>query len=137
VAKYTSDDIKVEFDNSGGSLVDISDYVDNNFALDATAEIVESTGMGDAWRERLAALKDGGEVVLTGWYDDTATTGPDALFWAAGVALGATRTLKITWGGSKTSEIETLIAGYKRTASIGIYTRYEVRLQGTGALSEA
>ena len=73
------------------------------------------------------------DIELTGFYDDTATTGPDAVFNAP----GETRTLKITWGGTKTSSVETIIAGYQRQAAVKESTKYTVTLKPTGAVTEA
>jgi hypothetical protein len=133
MTKYDSSNVKVEFDNSGGNLINMTSYVDGNFELGNTVETVESTCFGDTWRAHLAGLKDSGTITISGWYDDTATVGPDAIF----NSLGSTRTLKVTWGGSKTSQQEVTITGYKRTASVGTLTRYEVTLLGAGALAEA
>ncbi len=51
-------------------------------------------------------------------------------------ALGATRTLKITWGSTKTTSVETIIVGYDRIAQVGKLTEYEVTLRPTGAVTE-
>ena len=78
-------------------------------------------------------------VELGGVSDDTASTSPDALF-ANRVPEGpsvTTRTLKFTWGGSKTTEVETVLVGYRRSVDKQGLTNWSARLQPTGAVTEA
>jgi hypothetical protein len=102
------------------------------------AVLAESHSFGDQWFESLATgLRRMNEVELSGFYDDTASTGPDAIFNAVASGPGeATRTLKLTWGGTKTTSVETLIRNYERRASVGNLTEFTVRLQPTGAVTE-
>jgi len=135
MAKYGSDDLKIEVDNSGGTLVDMSAHITeiNEFKLEHVIE--ESTVFGAAWETSLASgVTMSDDVELSGFYDDTATTGPDVIF---GGGLGATRTLKITWGGTKTSSVEAIISGYERVAKVKESTKYKATLKPTGAVTEA
>ncbi len=134
MSKYGSDDLKIEFDNSGGTLVNVTAHVTeiNGFSVQAVLE--ESTPFGEAWEASLfSGVKLVDDVELTGFYDDTASTGPDALF----NSLGDTRTLKITWGGTKTSSVEAIIAQYDRNPAVKESTKYTVTLKPTGAVVEA
>ena len=136
MAKYSSPDMNVQVDNAGGTLVDISNYVDAVGGFAPAAETAESTGFGDAWREYVAHLKDGGEFTIEGNYDDTATTGPDAIL----NAIGSTRTVQLGWGGTangkpKTS-VEAIITKYERRASVGSLTRFVASMKSTGAVTE-
>ncbi len=133
MANYGFDDLKIEFDNSGGSLVDMSQHVLSFNGIDLKSLFEESHAAGDSWVEQLfTGLNRGENVVLGGNYDDTATTGPDVIF----NARGATRTLKVTWGGTKTTSIETCIESYKRSVERGAVTKYETTLLCTGAPTE-
>lgn len=133
MAKYTAANVVVEFDETGGSLTDMSQYVQEINGIDIEMTLEESHTFGDSWVENLSAgLKKVAPVTLTGMYDDTATTGPDVIF----NALGATRTLKITWGGTKTTSVETIIQKYSRKPARGTLTKFEVTLQPTGAVTE-
>ena len=134
MAKYGSDDLKVEVDNSGGTLVDVTAHVTEINGYSVQAVLEESTPFGVAWEESIfSGVKLVDDVELTGFYDDTATTGPDAIF----NDLGATRTLKLTWGGSKTSSVEAIIAQYDRNPAVKESTKYTVTLKPTGAVTEA
>ena len=140
MAKFGFDDLTVEFDNSSGALQNMSQYVDEVGGLDVEATLVESHTAGDSWAEMLfAGLKKASEVTLSGFYDDTATTGPNAIFNDIGCEATAsgTRTLKLTWGSTKTSSVETIIKNYRRRPAKGNLTRFEVALVPTGAVTEA
>ena len=133
--KYGSDDLVIEFDNSGGTLVNMTAHVTeiNGFSVQAVLE--ESTPFGVAWEESLfSGVKLADDVELTGFYDDTAATGPDVIF---GGGLGQTRTLQITWGAAKTSSVEAIIAQYDRNPAVKESTKYTVTLKPTGAVTEA
>ena len=134
MTKYGSDQLTIEFDNAGGMLVDMTAHVTEINGLSVQAVLEESTPFGASWEESLySGVKLADDVELTGFYDDTATTGPDAMF----NALGATRTLKLTWGGAKTSQVEAIIAQYDRNPAVKESTKYTVTLKPTGAVTEA
>jgi len=139
MANSNPSSMKIEYDNAGGALVDISQYVMTLNDIDTESVTEETHTFGDTWDEhtpvgvgRLPAIE------LGGLYDDTAVSGPDALF--AGrvpeVTTATTRTLKITWGGTKTTAFETYLSSYKRTADRNGLTKFTVKLQPTGAVIE-
>lgn len=140
MAKSTPSGIVVEYDNSGGSLVDISQYVQTINNVDVEGVIEETHTFGDSWEESLpVGIGRVGPIELGGLYDDTATTGPDALFAnrVPETPASNTRTLKITWRSGKTTSVETYLAMYQRTPDRNALTRYMARLQPTGAVTEA
>ena len=95
--------------------------------------------VGASWDTHLAIGVGKMPVIeLGGVFDDTAATGPDALF-AGRVPEGpgtATRTITFTWGGSKTTSVETILLTYRRTADKNGLTRWLARIQPTGAVTE-
>lgn len=139
MAKYNSSNITVKLDNSSGSLVDMSAYVSTMSAFSVEGGMIESHTFGDSWAESLpTGIRSAGTIELGGTYDDTSTSGPDAIFNApAATTATSSRTLEITWGGSKTSTVEVFITSYQRTASRGDLTTFSVTLQTTGAVTEA
>jgi hypothetical protein len=99
----------------------------------------ESHAFGDTWFESLATgMKQMADVVLGGFYDDTATTGPDALFvtTASGPSTSSA-SLVITYGSTKTTTVSAFIVKYRRTLSLGKLHGFEVTLRPTGAVTEA
>jgi predicted secreted protein len=135
LSKYAGKDTVIEFDNAAGSLVDMSQHIltITNPAIEAALE--ESHTFGDSWKEQLnAGLKMVSDITITGFYDDAASTGPDVIFNAVGNTT--TRTLKVTYGSTKTFSVETIIKRYAVGPNKGALTTYEVVLAATGAVTQ-
>lgn len=134
MARYGMPELKVEVDNSGGTPVDMSTYVRTVNGVDIQKVVNEITSAGDtAERWDSINLTSAPEIVLAGPYDDTATTGPDAIF----NSVGDTRTVKFTFGGSKTFEVEGIIRRYGVRMGGTDHDTYEVAFQPTGAITQA
>lgn len=134
MATYGFDDMACSVDCGAGTPREMKTYIDGMSNFEVGAVLVDGHTMGDSWVEKLyTGLKEGKPVTLTGVYDDTATTGPNAVF----IGVGDTRTLLFTWGGSKTSSMEAIISNYKRIPAKGDLTRFEVELIPTGTVTEA
>jgi hypothetical protein len=134
MAKYGPNDISIDVDNTGGTPVTMDAYIDDWAGADVEAILEESHTFNDAWVEQLySGIQRMSPITMSGFYDDTATTGPDAIF----NALGETRTVTITWGGSKTTATEAIISAYNRTPGRNASTRFTVTLTPTGTVTEA
>ena len=134
MAKYGPDDFAISVDDSGGTPVVMDPYVDELDGMDIEAIIEESHAFVATWVENLySGIRKGNPFTVGGFYDDTATTGPDVIF----NALGNTRTVKLTWGGSKTTSFECIITKYVRTPGRNLSSRYSVTFTPTGAVTEA
>lgn len=135
MATYGPDDIAVRFDaTDGGALQSMTQHVTEIDVLDIEAMFDQNTrSYGDVWSDQAyIGVRRWNPITLRGVYDDTATTGPNATF----NSVGSQRTLELTWGGSKTTTVETLILNYRRIPQIDGMTRYEVVLQPIGAPTE-
>ncbi len=133
MAKRGPDELLIAVDNSGGTPVQMESFVDEQSTLDIEAISEESTTFGVSFTESLyTGIQRAGGLTLSGFFDDTATTGPDAIF----NSLGDTRTVTITWGGSKTTSFEAIIMNYTRTPTRNQSTRYSVILMPTGTITE-
>lgn len=140
MAKYGSNSVQIDFDNSGGTPVDMSNYIHELGPIKvASAEMQESHAFGDAWKEFLATgVRMMEPFDIVGFYDDTATTGPDAIFNdVADGPADSTRTITVTWGGSKTTSVECWISAYQRAAVRGELHLFTVTLTPTGTVTEA
>lgn len=132
--KYGSDDVQIEIDNSGGTLTDITAYVTAIGGVEIEALTEETTPFGVTNPTHGAVgMTEMAEIDIEGFYDDAASPAPDALF---GGGLGATRTLTITWGGSKTTSVEVIIKKYVRTATVRELHKYVATVLPTGAITE-
>jgi len=140
MAKYSSADFKIEFDNSSGALQDMSAYITDADAMIKKMDTEETTGFS-ASAETHASIGVAAvdKIKIKGAYDDTVTTGPHAIFNDLGCAgtSGGTRTLKYTYGNNKSSAVETIITSYQRSGKVKGLTQFEVELQPTGSVSEA
>lgn len=134
MAKYGSPSVDISW--AGTS---IKNYVRTINGVDISSLMEESHAFGDTWFESLATgMKQMADVVLGGFYDDTATTGPDALFvtTASGPSTSSS-SLVITYGSTKTTTVSAFIVKYRRTLSLGKLHGFEVTLRPTGAVTEA
>lgn len=103
----------------------------SGFVVEALLE--DGTVFGATWVEQAATgNKQSPDITMTGFYDDTASTGPNAVF----NDVGATRTWKATWGGTNTSSVETIIKSYARNPVTKTLTKYTVVVTPTGAVTE-
>lgn len=139
MAKYGSNSVTINFDNSGGTPVNMSDYILTINGVDIEAILEESHSFGKSWREFLATgIRQVGEITLGGFYDDTASSGPDAIFnaVASGPSAG-TRTLQVVYGGGKSTSVECVIKAYNRRPVRGELTKFEVVLAPSGQVTEA
>jgi len=131
MAKYGQDDLTISV---GGTAM--SAYVDTINGADIEALLQQSDTFGDSWVEQLyTGIKRMEPITLEGFYDDTATTGPDVKFGAG--TLGTSVEVIITWGASKTTTVTCIISRYARTPARGELTRYSVTLTPSGAAVEA
>ena len=131
--KYGSEDLTIKIDNDLGAAKDLSSYIDtiNEFTVEALLQ--EGHAFGDAWVKQLfTGVKRGNALTVEGFYDDTATDGPDAIL----NAIGDTRGVEITWGGSKKSTFDAIITSYSRRPVRGDLTRFSCVLTPTGEVSE-
>lgn len=140
MARYGFKDLVIEFDSAGLVLQNISQYVLEIGGIKKAAMFEESHAAGDSWVEQLfAGLKKVEPLTIKGFYDDAALPAPDVLFNDIGneaTTGGGTRTLKLTYGGTKTTSVETFIQDYSRLPVRGELTKFEVTLLPSGAPTE-
>ncbi len=67
-------------DGPGGTARNIQNFTLNGFSAKDMAEMVDTTALGDSWRERTpTGIKDGEDIILEVIWDTTATTGTHAV----------------------------------------------------------
>lgn len=129
MARYSSKDLDIKI---GGA--SIKAHVQDDITIGIEVGTEESTSYGSAVEQHISTgIKRMDPITVGGFYDDTASTGPDAKF----NTLGTTITLLVEWGGTKTTSVETIVKRYERLAKVGDMTKYVATLQPTGAISEA
>jgi hypothetical protein len=119
-------------DNAGGSLIDLSSYLDN-VSFPQPIETAETTTFGSSSKSYIVGLKDS-TISVSGKWDAT----PDAQIAAV---LGQAATLSFQYGpaGSTVSNIkytgECYVTSYDVTAPVGDVVTFSLELQVTGAVT--
>lgn len=135
MAKYGGKDFALSF---GGTAMTAHILTVNSFDVEAVT--IDGKPLGSAYPKPTPtgdlAYSD---VEVEGLYDDTAVSGPDAVFRAAmptGPA-SASSALILTWGGTKTSTGQAFCTKFTRQASKNEITRFRATLKWTGQVTEA
>lgn len=129
MAKYSSKDLT--FTVGGTAMQNHLLRIGN---VKVSALLAESHAFGDTWFEALSTgIKKMDDLSVGGFYDDTVTTGPDAVF----SPIGTTVAIVITWGGSKTTSFSAIIESYERKPTKNEMTAFDVNLRPTGTVTEA
>lgn len=121
-----------KLDNSGGSLTDISAYV-NNVDFPETVDVAETTVLGKDNKTYIVGLKDA-TISLSGLWDSTA----DAIF---GAVLGQSATLSFeyspegTGSGAVKYTGETILTNYAISSPVGDVVAYSADLQVSDSIT--
>jgi hypothetical protein len=121
-----------KLDNSGGSLTDISTYV-NNVDFPETADVAETSTLGSSNKSFVVGLKDA-TIGLAGLWDATA----DAIF---GAVVGQTATLSFEYSpeGTSSGKVkytgEAILTNYAISSPVGDVVGYSADLQVSGAVT--
>jgi hypothetical protein len=130
MAKSTPSEIEIWYDDSGGTPVDISQYVQSFNGIEIENIIEETHTFGDSFEENTPiGIGRVTNITLEGLYDDVAG-GPHELFGAALPTNpnSPTRTFKVVWGNGKSTTLETILVKYNRTADRSALTRFTAEL---------
>ncbi len=106
----------------------------NEWELNPTSDILDTTAFGNSWKEKLAGLKDW-TVKASGFYDFTDTNGQKAL-WDA-FNNGTTVSLVLSPDGTQTFTGSALVKSPPIKSSVDSTVSVEFDLEGTGALTYA
>lgn len=140
MSKYGSNAVALEIDTAdgGSQSTGFIQYVTKIGDIVVKKESIESTPFGVTAESYLQGIIARHEpITIEGFYDDTATTGPDAILNIGKVTHAVTRTMTITLGGSKTISGEVWIESYQRTLESGQYHGYSATVRFTGTVTEA
>lgn len=138
MAKGNSSEFLFEIDTAdGGSLSSgFTQYVTKFGDLDVKKESIESTPFGVTAEQYLqGVIKRHEPVTFGGFYDDTASTGPDVILNIGKITHAVTRSFSITLRSGKTVTGECWIEDYKITFESGSYHAYECTIRFTGTIT--
>lgn len=139
MTKYSSPSVEFEIDttDTGPITTNFADYITKIGDVTVGRPLIESTPFSASLAEYLLSVfKKYEPITIEGFYDDTASTGPDAVLNIGKVTHAATRSFTLTIGGSKTVSGECWITEYKRTFTVGEYHGYAATIQPTGTITE-
>jgi len=121
-----------KIDNSGGSLTDISAYV-NSVDMPQTVDVAETTVLGKDNKTYIVGLKDA-TISLAGLWDSTV----DAIF---GAVLGQSATLSFEYSpeGTTSGNVkytgEAILTSYSKNSPVGDVVSYSADLQVSDAVT--
>tara|TARA_R100001460_G_scaffold107800_1_gene157149 strand:+ start:2989 stop:3399 length:411 start_codon:yes stop_codon:yes gene_type:complete len=125
-------DSKFKLDNAGGSLTDISTYI-NSIDFPQTADVAETTTLGDGSKTYIVGLKDS-TLSVAGLWDATA----DAIFGAV-VGQSATLSFEYSPEGTGSGKIkytgEAILTSYSKSSPVGDVVSYSADMQVSGAVT--
>lgn len=129
MARYGPADVIVNYNGNVIADVQVIGDIPKEMILE------EITPFGVAW-EQHASVGVGrlGPITLEGVYADDATVLRTRL---EAVGIGGTATLILTFGGTKTLTVSTVLRSITRTLARGALTRITAELQPTGTPTEA
>lgn len=126
--KHNSSEVTISF--NGQTMTSYGTQIDG---FERDTKMVETTPFGATDATYVGSgVKRVKPVKITGFYDDTATTGPDAVF----NTLSTFGTLIVGYGNSKQSSVSAGVMTYTRKPKVDDLTGYEVTLQPSGAVTE-
>ena len=120
----------------GGTVIQA--YLDNA-ALNVTGGTSDTSMFGSTWTSAIAALL-GGTISGSGGYDPTASTGPQAVLWAALTGLVPVAVVYYPGGnttGQRSYTFNALVTSFSETAAIADKVAFSFDLLVTGAITPA
>ena len=123
-----------KLDNSGGALTDISTYV-NSVDFPETADVAETTTLGDGSKSYIVGLKDA-TLSISGLWDST-------LDGRLGAVVGQSATLSFeyspegTTGGNVKYTGECILTSYSQSSPVGDVVGFSADMQVSGDVTRA
>jgi hypothetical protein len=126
----------IEVDDWGGTPRDLSPYIDEIGPLGPEVVVLDVTGLNDTAPRLINGVGPGQELVLRGLFDDTPTTGLDAVL--SGI-VGRTGTVSYGLAGHSPGQRkitgEFLCLSYRVISKVGGPVRFEARFQQDGVIA--
>lgn len=127
-----------KIDDSGGTLRTLTSYIDNVDGLPGARTMDDVTALGDTGHKNIPGIANT-TFSISGHWDSTATTGPNAVL--AGIALSSTATASFEYGpeGSSSGNIkysgECWCTEYKITSAVGSKVSFSATFQVDGVVT--
>ncbi len=137
MAKFNSRYSKFYLVDTGAVERDLSAYLTEISGLPGERELNDSTTLGDSGHEREPSLENG-RIRIAGFFDDTATLGPDAVLGPLRTHTSAT-TFKYGPKGSTATFVRYTgtcwVRNYEITSRVGELVGFSADLEVNGAIT--
>lgn len=136
MANWGWDDVRVRYGNNADIWYDVHPYIDEETMAGLKADIEDWRPKGSTWllKRSVGTKSWDGDIEFGGLYDDTATSGPDALFDNDGARLGGLARIAESHDAGATWKIANVIVGkYLPEPKSGALTRYKATFTPYGA----
>lgn len=121
--------------SAGGTLNAITQYVKTIDGFGRQYQALEDTHFDDTAERFIPGIEEAQELTLRGAFEDTATTGPDAILsTAVGTLLTFEFNPRGTAAGARKFTSEVLVVSYKISSEIKGEVLYEARLRQDGTV---
>lgn len=135
--KHGSSEVTFSIDDApGGTSRDMTNYLLTIGGAKIENILQPSHAFGDSWEEMLSTgFARVPPITVTGYFDDTATTGPHTVFQvktADRSPQAATRTVAMGFGNSTSFGGEAVMSSYEVTGKNGNLTEFTAVVQPTG-----
>lgn len=127
-----------KLDDSGGTLRTLTSFIDNIDGLPGARTMDDVTALGDTGHKNIPGIANT-TFSISGHYDPTTTTGPNAVL--AGLALSATATASFEYGPEGTTSTNIKYSGecwcteYKITSAVGNKVSFSATFQVDGVVT--
>lgn len=138
--KHGSKDVTIQIDDApGGTLRTVTSGVLTISGVKITSAQELSNALGTQWEETTpSGMRKGEPINFEGYWDTTLTTGSHVVFGTPDSdPQGATRTLTVGFGDSKTASMEGRLIDYEVLSNNGKLTRFKATYQPSGAVTWA
>lgn len=134
MSKYGSSSVAIYIASSGGTSYNVTSYIDTIGGQKITSITEPTHTFGDSWEEHTpVGLSRAEPFDIEGHYDDTATSGPHALFSVIDRGTtDATRAITVGFGGTKYFACTARLTAYELLPTNGKLTRYRASFLPTG-----
>ena len=138
--KRSSSEVTVSYDDApGGTPQAMGQHILEMNGVKITNALELSHAFGDSAEESTpSGMQKADDMAFTGYFDTTATTGPHVVFRPVAGDFdpnGATRSLIVVLGDSKTFTVETRLIDYEVKATVGSLTKYTATVRPTGSFT--
>jgi len=139
MANYGWEDLqlKIKQDTSSYTWAAIKTWVDTQDMPTPKAVLEDWHPKGQAWGEKKhgGSYEHDGGCTLEGLFDDTATTGQDAVLFASGAKIGALFHIAESYdGGTNWTVVRGLLESYKRLPKQKGLTRFQATFSTYGSI---